>query len=209
MRCARAQAWMTAAADGELAPRRRRALDGHVAGCPTCREEQKATERVLTALGTLSTEAAVSGRLEQATLRAVRLARAAEEEGAAARRWWESLRLPAVALAGAAVVVLAFGVLRSVERRGGGRDAGAPRLAQGPVREAAPAAPAPPTRVARRPEAVTPPPRDPPAELADAPELFVDLPIFRNMDKLRNYEAIQTTTLEDVPAPGLGERSSG
>src|SRR5213592_2767269 len=57
--------------------------------------------------------------------------------------------------------------------------------------QASPPAPArPPSRVAK-----VPPPAEPPAKLADAPDLFMDFPILRNMDKLRHFEAIRTTTL--------------
>ena len=109
MRCHRARKWMTAAVDGELSPRRRRALDGHLAACAACRRELAVTERMLAALEGLPMEAAVSARLEQATLRRVRLAAADEAERAPASRWARWLPLPAFALATAAVLVLALG----------------------------------------------------------------------------------------------------
>src|SRR5207245_3616885 len=93
MRCQRARKWMTAAVDGELSPRRRRALDGHVVVCAACRRELGVTERMLAALEGLPTEAPVSASLEQATLRRVRLAAEGEEERAPAsrRKLWHTL----------------------------------------------------------------------------------------------------------------------
>ena len=48
-------------------------------------------------------------------------------------------------------------------------------------------------------------PAEPPAKLAEAPELFVDMPIIRNLDKMTHFEAIQTTTLDDEPATPDGQ----
>ena len=55
------------------------------------------------------------------------------------------------------------------------------------------------------------PPAEPPAKLAEAPDLFVDMPIIRNLDKMTHFEAIQTTTLDDEPATpdGLEPPSNG
>ena len=187
MRCQRARKWMTAAVDGELSPRRRRALDGHLAACAACRRELAVTERMLTALEGLPMEAAVSARLEQATLRRVRLAAADEAERAPASRWTRWLPLPAFALATAAVLVLAIGIVR---RTG--------------VAQAPPSLLRPPRRFAKLPA-------EPPAKLAEAPDLFVDMSIIRNLDKLTHFEAIQTTTLDDEPATpdGLEPPSNG
>ena len=202
MRCQRARKWMTAAVDGELSPRRRRALDGHLAACAACRRELAVTERMLTALEGLPMEAAVSARLEQATLRRVRLAAADEAERAPASRWTRWLPLPAFALATAAVLVLAIGIVRRT-----GEVPGAPAVRPAPKVEARDAAqaPRPPRRIAKAL------PAEPPAKLAEAPDLFVDMPIIRNLDKMTHFEAIQTTTLDDEPATpdGLEPPSNG
>ncbi len=202
MRCQRARKWMTAAVDGELSPRRRRALDGHLAACAACRRELAVTERMLTALEGLPMEAAVSARLEQATLRRVRLAAADEGERAPASRWTRWLPLPAFALATAAVLVLAIGIVRRV-----GEVPGAPAVRPAPKGDARDVAPAPPPRRVVK----GPPPAEPPAKLAEAPDLFVDMSIIRNLDKLTHFEAIQTTTLDDEPATpdGLEPPSNG
>src|SRR5207247_510823 len=47
------------------------------------------------------------------------------------------------------------------------------------------------------PQATATVPAEPPPELAAAPELFVDLPLLRNMEKLEHFETIRTTTLDD------------
>jgi hypothetical protein len=39
-------------------------------------------------------------------------------------------------------------------------------------------------------------PSDPPPELTARPDLFVDLPILRNLERLEHFESIQTTTVE-------------
>jgi anti-sigma factor RsiW len=202
MRCQRAQKWMTAAVDGELAPRRRRALDAHLAACAACRRELAVTERMLAALEGLPMEAAVSPRLEQATLRRVRLAAADEAERGPASRWTRWLPLPAFALATAAVLVLAFGIVRRT-----GQVPGAPAVRPVPTAVAKSEPPAPPSALRPPPRIAKggPPPAEPPAKLAEAPDLFMDMPIIRNLDKLENFEAIRTTTLDDEPATPDGQ----
>ena len=200
MRCQRARKWMTAAVDGELSPRRRRALDGHLAACAACRRELAVTERMLTALEGLPMEAAVSPRLEQATLRRVRLAAADEAERAPASRWRRWVPLPAFALATAAVLVLAIGIVR---RPGGGP--GTPALRPAPTAVAKRGAPAPPSPLSPPHRFAKALPAEPPAKLAEAPDLFVDMPIIRNLEKLTHFEAIQTTTLDDEPATPDGQ----
>jgi anti-sigma factor RsiW len=205
MRCGRTQQMMTAAVDGELSVRRRRALDAHLAGCEACRRELAATERMLSVLETLPMEAAVGAGLEQATLRRVRLAAAEEQEGPV-RRWWQAwLPLPAVALATAAVAVVALGILRfssDVPGQGGVTQS----RGSGKTVARAPVPATTPTRTARAdaPKAVVPPDELPP-ELAAAPDKFMNLPILRNLEKLDHFEAIQTTTLDDEPVTPGGE----
>jgi len=205
MRCRRAQRWMVAAVDGELAPRRQRAFDAHVAGCSDCRHEMAGTEAVLTRVAGLATACEPPAHLEQATFRRVRQLAAAEREGAGARRWWLGLRVPALAFVTAAVAIVAFGLLRDagerqiVSPRAGDRS----RLA---THTRSPEASRYATRrehsASSRMAANVPP--EPPPELAAAPELFMELPILRNMEKLEHFEAIRTTTLDDG-----GDQSNG
>jgi len=201
MRCRRAQRWMVAAVDGELAPRRRRTLEGHVAGCPECRREVAATEAVLAGVtGLARSGCEVPSHLEQATFRRVRLLAAAEEERSVARRWWAGFRIPALAFATAAVAIVAVELTRGAgDRRAA--PSGPRAVAQAPARDQ-------PRVVASRerpaPKVAESLPAEPPPELAAAPDLFIELPILRNMEKLEHFEAIDTTTLDDG-----GEQSNG
>src|SRR2546425_3624544 len=138
MRCRRAERWMVAAVDGELAPRRRRMLEDHVGSCPACRRDLAGTGEVLERVAGLATQCEVPSRLEQATLRRVRLLAAADEERSAARGWWAGLRAPALALATAAGAIVAG----ALNRGPGGPPPGAsrgldqpPGAAQGPAPE--------------------------------------------------------------------------
>jgi anti-sigma factor RsiW len=200
MRCARAQQLMTTAVDAELGDRRRRGLERHLAGCAPCAQEMTTTRALLDAVSGLGSERPVSVALEQATLRRVRLL-AAEEDEAPRIRWWR-LPLPAVALAGAAVLVLAVGLWRMTTD--------APSVAtpahheQASARVAAAPAPDAVRTVARHGA----PPSEPPPELAAAPDLFMDMPILKNIERLDHFEAIRTTTLDDAPGPD-GEASNG
>jgi len=194
MRCGRAQKLLTAAVDGELTPGRRAALDRHLAGCGACRAERAATQTVLDALDALPMVAAVSGALEQATLRRVRVLAAEEAERAATSGWRTWLPLPAIAFAVTAVLVLAIAITRTADDRI--PTSGAPA----------------PTRVARAhpaPARANPTPSEPPPALAAAPQLFVDLPMLRNLDKVKHFEAIQTTTLDDETPSGEEAPSNG
>jgi anti-sigma factor RsiW len=198
---------MTAAIDGELTPGRRQALDRHVAGCAACRGELATTERMLAAFDSPS-EVRVSVGLEQATLRRVRIAAAEEAERREGARWWRWLPVPAL-VAATAVVTLAVGITRRTADVPAAKTV-APAAAPGPDRVARGPVPSPAARnerpaVARRPL----PPGEPPAELAAAPDKFMELPILRNLEKLEHFEAIQTTTLDDDPnTPSDGEQPS-
>ena len=187
MRCRTAQAWMVASADGELAARKRRALDRHLTGCPTCRAEQAAAEGVLSALATLGLEADVPPRLEQRVFREIR--RIADEEPASRARRWSGAWTIAPSLAAGAVAVLALVALREV----GTSDPTAPRE-PGAV---ATARPATSPQVARRSHV----PSEPPGELASHPELFVDLPMLRHLEKLEHFDAIATMEGDDATGP--------
>src|SRR5262245_54730874 len=212
MRCGRAHILLAAAIDGEVRPRRRRALDRHLAACAACRREMATTATILDALGGLAMAAPVPARLEQDTLRRVRLA---AEEPEASRRWWARLPVPALAFATAALLAVVIVRGRDVPLAppatpaakavpGARRPAAEPmaRTAARPVQAVARAQPQP---------IVSEPPAELPPALAAAPDLFMNLPILRHLEKLEHFDAIQTTTLDDAPAApgGDGERSSG
>lgn len=203
MRCGPAQRLMVAAVDRELAAREQEALDRHLATCAPCQREMAATGSLLTALESLPLDAPVSVSLEQAMLRRVRQE---GDEGAVRRRWWASPMAPVLALAATVVLALSVALLRNagetparVAAKAAARTG--ERVARVP---AAPAVPAPATAVARaghpQQSARSELPLDPPPALAAAPELFMDLPILRHLEKLEHFEAIRTTTLDQPPA---------
>jgi anti-sigma factor RsiW len=190
---------MAAAIDGELSPRRRRVLDQHVAGCATCAREMAATERLLTALAALPLEAAVPARVEYATMRRVR---GEVTTGGERRNLWATLRtrwfgwaVPAFAAA-AVLMIAVMSTLRS-----------SPPAPGGAVHSAKKATP---HVVASVPHEGGQGSGPGPGDLAEAPDLFVDLPILRNLEKLQHFETIRTTTLDDdVGAPGQEPQSNG
>jgi anti-sigma factor RsiW len=181
---------MMAAVDGELTPERRRELDDHVTACTECRGELRATQALFGALGSLPQEAEVPALVEAATLRRMRIV-AAEERERGSRRWgW--LSAPVLAATGVTVLALVVGT-RS------GLGPGSPPSAAPRVRQLAPVPDAAPTTAKREEPAVAvvdvAPPAEPPPDLAAAPELFMNLPIIRNMEKLEHFEAISMVEL--------------
>ncbi len=176
-----------AAFDGELDTRTQVDFDQHLADCPACAHERAVSAKLLGVLESLPAEADVPVALEQATLRRVRTM-AHDDADRPAQWWWGSLWIPAVALA--AVAFLAVG-LRSSWDAGQSYSFGAPRVAKRPTEKGAGNAPTAVATGSREP------PRELPKELAEAPDLFMSLPILRNMDKLQHFEAIQTTNTDD------------
>src|SRR5262249_57189441 len=76
MRCQTARRWITTDLAGELPAGRVRRLSRHVERCEGCRRERTAYTALDRLLGALPLEASPSARLEQDTLRRVRLAAA-------------------------------------------------------------------------------------------------------------------------------------
>jgi hypothetical protein len=215
---------MTAAVDGELVGRRRRALDRHLADCEACRTELQRSERLDELLGLLPSEATMSAKLEQDTLRRVRIAAADDAEQPATSAWRRWIGITVPALAAAAVLAVAVGISRTPPTTTPSPDRATPPppVASAPhepthVAKATPKPPpaasgeaSEPTAVAearrpidpsRRPEL----PKEPPPELAAAPDLFMDMNILSNMEKLQHYDAIETTTVHDP----TGEQPNG
>jgi hypothetical protein len=182
---------MVTARDGELGTWRQRTLERHLARCPDCRAERAETDRLLAALDRLPGEAPVSARIEHEVLRRVR-ALADHDEGGRVGRGVPLVRTVTPVLALAAVVALAVVGVRPGEEPTAGSGREPTRVAARP-----PTTPEPPRR------AKAPVPHDPPAALASHPELFVDLPVLRNLDKLEHFEAIAGMG-EDAPTPSSG-----
>jgi anti-sigma factor RsiW len=193
MRCRTAHTAIIAARDGELGARRRQALDRHLTRCGSCRAEQVAVEDVLAALDRLPGAADVPARLEQDVMRQIRTL-ASESEQPTALTGWLRILAPTLA-AGAVAAAAVFSMRTSVERD--------PALRA--TRPVAVASRAEPSAGVRRTKARVP--DEPPAELASRPELFVDLPVLRNMDKLQHFDSIATMDddpTDDVPPPSNG-----
>jgi len=199
MRCRTAQTWIVAARDGELGERQRRTLDRHLAECGACRAEQVSLEGVLTALDALEPAREVPARLEADVLRQVRGLAA----DGAAPTWtlpqWVRRGFPAIAAT--AVVALAVVGVRSSEVAT--PDARTKMVAAERPRVTAPAAPviakAAAPVVARRAKERAP--VDPPAELASRPELFIDLPMIRELEKMQHFDAIAAEDSDGGEAP--------
>ena len=189
--CRRARNSMVASRDGELTARRQRALERHLDRCGACRTERVALEGVLATLDGLSLEADVPPALEHAVMRRIRALAEDEQESPRTLAWTRTL---APAVAASAVVLLAVVGLRSGEV--------APPRAPTKVAVASPAA-APTARpvVARREK--TRAPAEPPAALASRPDLFMDLPMLRQFEKIQHFDAI--AGMDD---DGVGESPS-
>src|SRR5262245_2906495 len=201
MRCRRAERWMTMALAGELSDRRHGRLVRHLERCDDCRREREAYTALDRALGTLPLEAMLPARLEQATLRRARLADGGEAP--AERRRWLGLALPALA----ATAVLVVAARLSFQEAETMPEPSAPphEAATAPAHVAERGKmPAPAARTASRQRArvARAVPDQPPPELAARPDLFVNLPLLRNLDKLQHYEAIQTIAVDGGQSSG-------
>ena len=204
MRCRRAERWMMVALAGELSGRRSQRLTKHMDGCAGCRREWEAYTALDRLLGSLPLEAALPPRLEQVTLRTARLA---EAEATKSRRRWLGVAIPALA----ATAVLAVAVRLSLQDTEPAPTPAAPTRAvtvpparvPGRVAERAPApAPSPAPASPQRRRVARGVPSEPPPELAARPDLFINLPLLRNLDKVQHYEAIQTIAVDGAQSNG-------
>src|SRR5262245_7753276 len=190
--CNTVRKWIPAALDGELDARQRARLDAHVATCPSCGAEMEQTSRLLSMVSAFGAEREVPTRVEYATLRAIRQPPADD-----ALPWWRAwLGGPVPALAALAVVtVVAIRVLQAppvVYEQVLGKDRPSVPVASAPQR--------PRTRLASRR------PTQPLPALEQAPDVFAELEMLRNLEKMRHFDAIQTTTLDDEADPTPAER---
>jgi len=196
MRCQTARTWIIANRDGELTARQQRAFDRHLGGCSACRAERAPIEMLLATLDGLEMDAPVSARLGHDVLRRVRTLGA--EAGAPGQiAEWIGRLVPA--LVATAVLVVAVVGIRMPAPRGNDLPT-RPR-----TRVAAATTPAGITMV-RRPKGRVP--DEPPPELASRPDLFVDLPFLRELDKLRHFDSIATMEESYPPAPVAGPEPS-
>ncbi len=202
MRCRTAHTALIAARDGELGARRRRALDRHLVRCGACRAEQVAVDGMLAMLDRLPMDADVPTRLEHDVMRRVRaLAADADARGTTMSRWVRVLTPPLAA--GAVVAGTILGVRGTIDRTPTVHPAAPVAVASRADRTAI--ARNDVTADGRRPK--TRIPDEPPAELASRPDLFVDLPMLRDMDKLQHFDTI--ATMDDDPTDAVTPASNG
>jgi hypothetical protein len=194
MRCRTARRSLLAARDGELAPVEREALDAHLSVCEACHALAGETARLHRALAAMPQRADVPPGLAEATLRRVR-AEMADDAPARGAWWWMAAPL-AAGLAGVAMwhtwptTVVAPSPSATASLSGESAAAAPKRLASKPM-------PAPSASGAA--DTATPPP-----QVADALDLFLDMPILENMEKLQNYDAIRTVDVGDGEHGGDG-----
>src|SRR5262249_6682634 len=173
-------------------------------GCAGCRREWEAYTALERVLGSLPLEAALPPRLEQVTLRNARLA---EAEATKSRRRWLGVAVPTLA-ATAVLVVAARLSLQDTEPAPTPAPAAPTRAATAPraparAAERAPApAPSPAPASPQRRRVARGVPSEPPPELAERPDLFINLPLLRNLDKVQHYEAIQTIAVDGAQSSG-------
>jgi len=197
---------MTMALAGELSGRRSQRLTKHMDGCAGCRREWEAYTALDRVLGSLPLEAVLPPRLEQVTLRNARLA---EAEATKSRRGWLGVAVPALA-ATAVLVVAARLSLQDTGPAPAPAPAAPTRAVTAPparvparVAERAPApAPSPAPASPQRRRVARGVPKEPPPELAARPDLFINLPLLRNLDKVQHYEAIQTIAVDGAQSSG-------
>jgi hypothetical protein len=159
------------------------------------------------ALASLPQRSEVPVALEQATLRRVRAIATEQREAATATKarwvWW--LPIPAAA-ALALLVAVRLGSPPAADRTAADervaaalpRDAAAPTPAAAPAGSTAGAARA--TSTARRPTT----PAEVPALVAAEPDLFLELPILENLEKLQHFEDIRTVDMDGNGQGGRG-----
>jgi putative zinc finger protein len=193
MRCRTARRSLLAARDGELAPVEREALDAHVGACETCRALAGETARLHRALAAMPQRADVPSGLAEATLRRVR-AEVADADAPRGAWWWMAAPL-AAGLAG--VVIWHTWPAAVIPPQ---RPATASRKTE--------PAPAAPNQVASKaapaPAASGPAEAEPPPQVAQSLDLYLDMPILENMEKLQNYDAIRTVDVGEGENGGDG-----
>lgn len=199
MRCRGARRKLLAALDGELDTAEREALEAHLSRCEPCRGVAGETTRLHRALAGMPQAADLPVDMEQATLRRVRGVLAEEAQarfGGGGGRWWWVAAPLAATLAGVVVwrslpggppssreVVVAEPPPPSVGRLAARE---VPDRRTDPIR-------AHPGAGADRDEPLDAP--APPPQVAEAIDLFLEMPLLENMEKLQNFDAIRTVEL--------------
>ena len=194
MRCRKARRNILAALDGELGTAERESLNAHLSDCEACRAAADETTRLHRALAGMPQATDLPVGLETATLRRVRGVLAMEGSGRAGFEtglWWWLAAPLAATLAGVLVWRSLPGDGPPASEFVTAEQASRERLATGgaPDRAAEQVA----SRAAEgghASEAAAPPPR-----VAETLDLFLEMPILENMEKLQNFDAIRTVDL--------------
>ena len=194
MRCRTVRRSLLAARDGELAPVEREALDAHLGACEACRALAGETARLHRALAAMPQRADVAPGLAEATLRRVR-AEMPEDAPARGAWWWMAAPL-AAGLAGV-VMWHTWPTAVAPPQQGATVSRKAEPAATAPKQVASKAAPAPAAR-----GAVDAP--EPPPQIAQSLDLYLDMPILENMEKLQNFDAIRTVDTSEGENGGDG-----
>ena len=193
MRCRTARRSLLAARDGELAPAEREALGAHLSGCEGCRALAGETARLHRALAAMQQRAEVPPGLAEATLRRVR-AEVVDERAPRGAWWWMAAPLAA----GLAGVVMWHAWPAAV----------VPPQQQAAMSPKEPAATAPKQVASKAAPAATAgeaaDAAEPPPQIAQSLDLYLDMPILENMEKLQNYDAIRTVDVTDGENGGDG-----
>jgi anti-sigma factor RsiW len=196
MGCRGARRKVLAALDEELSTGEREALNAHLRGCESCRTAADEIARLHRALAAIPQAGDLPPGLEAATLRRVRGVLAPEGRGRAgfeAGLWWWVTAPLAATLAGVFV-------WRSLP---GGPPSGSHPVPEQPASVVRPAAePSAPRTVAAGGRDSSPDTAAPPPQVADALDLFLEMPILENMEKLQNFDAIRTVDLGEDASEG-------
>jgi anti-sigma factor RsiW len=192
--------------DGALSGAERAAVEAHLRDCAACRAEAAAMRRMRAALSTAPQTAPVPPGLEQATLRRVRAALVGDEDGMGGRAWMRGVWWMSAPLAATVVLALVWrfdpGTTPPAEELVHGAPSMHPGTPQATavarVNEARGAGEQVASASAERPGA-------PPPQLAETLDLYLDLPLLENLEKLQNFEAIRTVDLSGGEDPGDGQ----
>ncbi len=211
MRCGRVRGLLVPYLDGQLNPRRHRAVERHVDGCGDCAEDARLIRRLY---GLLDAPALprVPPQLEARLMERIRTS---EAEAPPERAWWWAVPVTlAAGIAGLAAGVALERVLLSqppVVRRGPEQVLVSPQASVDTGAAIAAVAADPETLASLPASPVGTPDTDPfpehsaqpretlaagptdalPGHLRDALNLFVDYPIIRNLEKFEHYETIE------------------
>jgi hypothetical protein len=215
--------------DGKLSDREHAAVQIHLQRCPHCTDEIAVVRRLCEILDRGVPETPTQS-LEEATVRRIRTAGEPEAEAARAAAWGFRWLLPwaaGLAAVGLAVYLgggrgIPTGARDQAERRKREMASAPPHISSAPSPAAANAGPAENTRralaAARRTdpgeagaespgvegEARTAAIDEPPGELRDTLDLFVDFPVIDELDKLEYYDSIRAVRDERAGRPRGG-----